>query len=85
MTFQKWKKFYSNRERNSKLYIEITWHNNLTMLFVGVSTFPFSSDFAQEISFQNKVGRLVYVEKYKLTYCIILDNVTFQGFLNYSF
>ena len=85
MTFQKWKKFYSNRERNSKLYIEITWHNNLTMLFVGVSTFPFSSDLAQEISFQNKVGRLVYVEKYKLTYYMILDNVTFQGFLNYSF
>ena len=55
------------------------------MLFVGVSTFPFSSDLAQEISFQNKVGRVVYVEKYKLTYCIILDNVTFQGFLNYSF
>ena len=80
MTFQKWKKIYSNRERNSKLYIEITWHNDLTMLFVGVSTFPFSSDLAQEISFQNKVGRLVYVEKYKLTYCIILDNVTFQGF-----
>ena len=66
MTFQKWKNLYSSRERNSKLFIEITRHNNLTVLFVRVSTFPFSSDLVQETSFQNKVERLVYVEKYKL-------------------
>ena len=55
------------------------------MLFAEVSEFPSSLDLAFETNFQNKVERLVYVEKYKLTYCIILDNLTCQGLLNYSF
>ena len=55
------------------------------MFFVEVSKFPSSSDFTLETNFQNKVEKLVYMEKYKLTYCIILNNVTCQDLLNYSF
>ena len=55
------------------------------MLFAEASKFPSSLDFALETNFQNKVERLVYVEKYKLTYCIILNNATCQDLLNYSF
>ena len=55
------------------------------MLFAEVSEFPSSLDLAFETNFQNKVERLVYVEKYKLTYCIILDNATCQGLSNYYF
>ena len=55
------------------------------MLFAEVSKFPSSLDLALETNFQSKVDRLVYVKKYKLTYCIILDNATIQGLLNYSF
>ena len=54
------------------------------MLFAEVSKFPSSLDLAFETNFQRKVERLVSVEKYKLTYCIILDNITCQGLLNYS-
>ena len=50
-----------------------------------VRKFPFSLDLALETNFQNKFERLVYVKKYKLIYCIILDNATYQGLLNYSF
>ena len=85
MTFQKQKVFYSTKEHYIKLCNELTWHNNLTTLVAGVSKFPFSLDLAFEINFQNKVERLAYVEKYKQTYFIILDNVPCQGFLNYSF
>ena len=49
------------------------------MLFTEVSKFPSSLDLALETNFQIKVERLVYVEKFKLTYCIILDNATRQG------
>ena len=55
------------------------------MLFAEVSKFTSSLYLALEINFYNKVERLVYVEKYQLTYCIILDNTTCQGLLNYSF
>ena len=55
------------------------------MLFAEVSKFPSSLDLALEKKFQNKVERLVHVEKYKLTFCIIRDNATCQGLLNYSF
>ena len=57
----------------------MTLHNNLTMVFAEVSKFPSGLDLAFETTFQNKVERLVYVRKYKQTYCIILDNATFQG------
>ena len=55
------------------------------MLFTEVSKFPSSLDLALETNFQIKVERLVYVEKFKLTYCIILDNATCQGLQDYSF
>ena len=35
----------------------MTWHNNLKMLFAGVSKFHSSLDLAFEASFQNKVER----------------------------
>ena len=44
------------------------------ILFAEVSKFPSSLDLALETNFQNKFERLVYVEKYNLIYCIILDN-----------
>ena len=62
----------------------MTRHNNLTMLFMKVSKFPSSLDLAPKTYFQNKAERLVYVRKYKLKYCIIVD-VTCQSLLNYSF
>ena len=82
MTLQKWKVFYSNKKHHLKLYTDTTWHSNITMPLEGVSKFPSSLDLALETNFQNKVERLVYVEKYKLTYCIILDNITCQDLLN---
>ena len=63
----------------------MTWHNNLTILFAEVSKFPSSLDLALETNFQNKFVRDFYVEKYKLIYCIILENATCQGLLKYSF
>ena len=54
------------------------------MLFAEVSKFPSILYLALETNFQNKVERLVYVSKYKLTYCVILDNVIYQGLLNCS-
>ena len=55
------------------------------ILFMKVSKFPSCLDLALETNFQNKFERLVYVEKYKLIYCIIFNNATCQGLLNYSF
>ena len=55
------------------------------MLFAEVIKFPLSLDIVLKTNFQNRAERLVYVERYKLTYYIILDNVTCQGLLNYSF
>ena len=63
----------------------MTRHNNLTILFAEVSKFCSSLDLALETNFQNKFERLIYVEKDKLIYCIILDNATCQGLLNYPF
>ena len=63
----------------------MTRHNNLTILFAEVSKFRSSLDLALETNFQNKFERLIYVEKDKLIYCIILDNATCQGLLNYPF
>ena len=83
MSFQKQKVFYSKvfiyKKRYLKLYTEMTWHNNTAILFAEVSKFPSSLDFALETNFQNKTERLVYVQKYKVTYCIIHDSVTCQG------
>ena len=62
----------------------MTLHNNLTILFAEVSKFPSSLDLALKTNFQSNFERLVYVEKYKLIYCIILDNATCEGLLNYS-
>ena len=55
------------------------------MLFTEVSNFSSSLDLGLETNFQNEFERLVYVEEYKLTYCIILENETCRGLLNYSF
>ena len=55
------------------------------MLFTEVSNFSSSLDLGLETNFQNEFERLVYVEEYKLTYCIILENETFRGLLSYSF
>ena len=85
MSFEKWKAFYSNKEHYLKLCTEMSWYNNLTTLFAEVSKFPSSLDLVLETYFQNKFERLVYVEKYKLIYCFILDNATCQGLLNYFF
>ena len=41
----------------------MTWHNNLKMLFARVSKFPLRIDLALEISFQNKIERLVLCEE----------------------
>ena len=56
----------------------MTRHNNLTKLFAEVNEFPSSLDFTFETNFQNKVERLVYLEKHKQIYYIILDNATCQ-------
>ena len=55
------------------------------MLFTEASKFLSILDLASETNFQNKVEWLVHVEKYKLTYCIILNNATCLGLLNYCF
>ena len=79
------KVFYSNK-KHLKLYTEMTWHNSLTILFAEVSKFLSSLDLALETNFQNKAKMLVYVKKYKLPYCLILDSETYQGLLlDYSF
>ena len=62
----------------------MTLHNNLTILVAEVSKFPSSLDLAVKTNFQNNFERLVYVEKYKLIYFIILDNATCEDLLNYS-
>ena len=50
------------------------------MLFTEVSKFPSSLDPGLKTNFQTKVDRkLVFVEKYKRTYRIILDNETCEG------
>ena len=85
MTFQKQKVSYLNKERYSKLYTEMTRHDNLTILFTEVSKLPSSLGLKFKTNFQNKAERLVYVEKYKLRCCIILDSVTCQDLLNYSY
>ena len=85
MTFQKQKVFYLNKERYLKLHTEMSRHDNLTILFTEVSKLPSSLDLKFKTNFQNKAERLVYVEKYKLRCCIILDSVTCQDLLNYSY
>ena len=85
MTFQKQNVFYLNKERYLKLHTEINRHDNLTILFTEVSKLPSSLDLKFKTNFQNKAERLVYVEKYKLRCCIILDSVTCQDLLNYSY
>ena len=63
----------------------MTCHNHLAMIFSEVSKFLSSLDLALETNFQNKVESLVYVEKYKIIYCIVLCNATSQGLLDYYF
>ena len=48
----------------------MTRHNNLMMLFAGISKFFSSLDLALKTNFQNKVEKLAYVEEYKLTYIL---------------
>ena len=55
------------------------------ILFTEVRKSPSNLDLALETNFQNKFERLVYLEKYKLIYCIILNNITCQDLLNFSF
>ena len=55
------------------------------MLFEEVGKFPSNSDLVFETNFHNRAEKFVYLERYKLTYYLILDNVTCQGLLNYSF
>ena len=63
----------------------MTWLNNLTILFAEISKFSSSIDLALETNFQNKCKMLVYAEKDKLIYCIILENTTYQDLLNHYF
>lgn len=58
----------------------MAWHNNLAIHFSEVSAFH-SINLTVESNFQNKTKSLVYVQKDKLTYCIIVAGVTCQGLL----
>ena len=85
MNFPKWNVFYSDKEHYLKLCTEMTWHNNLAILFGEVSKSPSSLDLAFKTNSQNKFERLFYVAKYELIYCIIFEKATCQVLLNYSF
>ena len=83
--FQKWKAFCLEKKRYLKLYIEMIWHYNLSILFEKVSKSPSSLSLAREKDSQNILERLVYEEKYKPIYYTVLESVAYQGLLNCSF